>query len=344
MEMIGFLILFPLVVAALLLIFRQNKVRNAIVWVASIVIMGASIAFVAMNIGTPGQYFLFESVVVDWASIAISVIVGAIVIFYSVKYRRFWVLGLAAIQLIGTLIFEFGCAHDIVCTRGLYVDSLSLIMTLIIGLVGAGICIYSIGYMEDFQAEHKHEADRRPRFFALMFIFLAAMYAIIFCNNLIWLYAGWEITTVCSFLLIGYTRTEEAIANAFRQIVMNMVGGIAFLAALFFMVLEFNTVDFLDFIVIGTFAPALVVFPLTCLSLAGMTKAAQMPFHTWLLGAMVAPTPTSALLHSSTMVKAGVFMTSSARLSMRCRSGPPSSSSWWVALRSCSARSLPSRR
>lgn len=216
--------------------------------------------------------------------------------------------GLAAIQLIGTLIFEFGCAHDIVCTRGLYVDSLSLIMTLIIGLVGAGICIYSIGYMEDFQAEHKHEADRRPRFFALMFIFLAAMYAIIFCNNLIWLYAGWEITTVCSFLLIGYTRTEEAIANAFRQIVMNMVGGIAFLAALFFMVLEFNTVDFLDFIVIGTFAPALVVFPLTCLSLAGMTKAAQMPFHTWLLGAMVAPTPTSALLHSSTMVKAGVFM------------------------------------
>ena len=308
MEMIGFLILFPLVVAALLLIFRQNKVRNAIVWVASIVIMGASIAFVAMNIGTPGQYFLFESVVVDWASIAISVIVGAIVIFYSVKYRRFWVLGLAAIQLIGTLIFEFGCAHDIVCTRGLYVDSLSLIMTLIIGLVGAGICIYSIGYMEDFQAEHKHEADRRPRFFALMFIFLAAMYAIIFCNNLIWLYAGWEITTVCSFLLIGYTRTEEAIANAFRQIVMNMVGGIAFLAALFFMVLEFSTVDFLDFIVIGTFAPALVVFPLTCLSLAGMTKAAQMPFHTWLLGAMVAPTPTSALLHSSTMVKAGVFM------------------------------------
>ena len=245
--------------------------------------------------------------------------------------------------------------HDIVCTRGLYVDSLSLIMTLIIGLVGAGICIYSIGYMEDFQAEHKHEADRRPRFFALMFIFLAAMYAIIFCNNLIWLYAGWEITTVCSFLLIGYTRTEEAIANAFRQIVMNMVGGIAFLAALFFMVLEFNTVDFLDFIVIGTFAPALVVFPLTCLSLAGMTKAAQMPFHTWLLGAMVAPTPTSALLHSSTMVKAGVFML------IKCAPiyavwsitglftkanipKTPSSSSWWVALRSCSARSLPSRR
>lgn len=308
MEMIGFLILFPLVIAALLLVFRQNKVRNAIVWVSSIIIMGASIAVVAMNIGTTGTYFAFSSPVVDVVSIAISVIVAAIVIFYSIKYRRFWVLALAAVQLIGTLVFEFGFAHNVDCMRGLYIDSLSLIMTLIIGLVGAGICIYSIGYMEDFQEEHKHEADRRPRFFALMFIFLAAMYAIIFCNNMIWLYAAWEITTVCSFLLIGYTRTEEAIANAFRQIIMNMVGGIAFLAALFYLVLQFNTVDFLDFIVIGTLAPALVVFPLTCLSLAGMTKAAQMPFHTWLLGAMVAPTPTSALLHSSTMVKAGVFM------------------------------------
>lgn len=317
MGLIGFLILFPLVVAGLLLIFRQNKVRNAIVWVASLIIMGASIALVAANIGTTGEYFMFTGVIstpdleipiVDWVAIAISVIVGAIVIFYSVKYRRYWVLALAAVQLIGTLFFEFGFAHEIVCLRGLYLDSLSLIMTLIIGLVGAGICIYSIGYMEDFQAEHKREADRRPRFFALMFIFLAAMYAIIFSNNMVWLYAGWEITTVCSFLLIGYTRTEEAIANAFRQIVMNMVGGIAFLAALFYLVLQFNTVDFLDFIVIGSLAPALVVFPLTCLSLAGMTKAAQMPFHTWLLGAMVAPTPTSALLHSSTMVKAGVFM------------------------------------
>ena len=109
-------------------------------------------------------------------------------------------------------------------------------------------------------------------------------------------------------LAYWFTKTEEAIRNSFRQIIMNLLGGIAFLAALFFLVIEFNCIDFMDFIVFGTVAPALVVFPLMCLSLAGITKAAQMPFHTWLLGAMVAPTPTSALLHSSTMVKAGVFL------------------------------------
>ena len=125
---------------------------------------------------------------------------------------------------------------------------------------------------------------------------------------MVWLFTGWEVTTVCSFLLIAYTRTEEAIKNAFRQIIMNLAGGIAFLVALYVMAIQFGTLSFLDFLVIGIQNPALVALPVCALAFAGLTKAAQMPFHTWLLGAMVAPTPTSALLHSSTMVKAGVFL------------------------------------
>ena len=141
-----------------------------------------------------------------------------------------------------------------------------------------------------------------------MFVFLAAMFAIVFSNNMEWMFTGWEVTTVCSFLLIGYTRTEEAINNAFRQIVMNLAGGLGFLAALYSCAITVGTFSFLDFLVIGVNEPAIVTFAVTALAFAGITKAAQMPFQTWLLGAMVAPTPTSALLHSSTMVKAGVFM------------------------------------
>ena len=89
---------------------------------------------------------------------------------------------------------------------------------------------------------------------------------------------------------------------------MNLAGGIAFLVALYVMAIQFGTLSFLDFLVIGIQNPALVALPVCALAFAGLTKAAQMPFHTWLLGAMVAPTPTSALLHSSTMVKAGVFL------------------------------------
>ena len=66
-----------------------------------------------------------------------------------------------------------------------------------------------------------------------MFLFLSAMFVIVLSDNLEWMFTGWEITTVCSFLMIGYTRTPEAIKNSFRQIILNMIGGIAFLAALF---------------------------------------------------------------------------------------------------------------
>lgn len=312
MEMIGFLILFPLIVSGLLLVVRKTKPRNIIVCVSSAVIAIASIVLVVMNIGTGGVYYTFESTIVDYACLAVDVVVAVTVLCFGIKYRNAAAIVLVLIQLIGTLVFEFGFAHDVTCSRGLYLDSLSLIMALIIGIVGTGICIYSIGYMHDFyfgiHADEVTHKDRRPTFFALLFVFLSAMYGIIFFNNLIWLFTAWEVTTVCSFLLIGFTKTDEAIRNSFRQIIMNLVGGIAFLAALWYIVVEFNCLDFTDFIVLGTVAPALVILPLTCLSLAGMTKAAQMPFHTWLLGAMVAPTPTSALLHSSTMVKAGVFL------------------------------------
>ena len=121
-------------------------------------------------------------------------------------------------------------SHGIEVPYGLYFDSLSLLMTFIIGVVGSGICIYALGYMEDFQAHEPEGApDRRPMFFALMFVFLSAMYVIVFSNNMEWMFTGWEVTTLCSFLLIGYTRTEEAIANAFRQIIMNLAGGLGFL-------------------------------------------------------------------------------------------------------------------
>ena len=194
-------------------------------------------------------------------------------------------------------------------TYGLYFDSLSLLMTLIIGVVGSGICIYAVGYMEDFQAHEPAGApDRRPLFFALMFIFLSAMFVIVFANNMEWMFTGWEVTTVCSFLLIGYTRTDEAIANAFRQIIMNLAGGLGFLVALYSCALTVGTFSFYEFLAIGMSNPVLTTLAVTALAFAGITKAAQMPFQTWLLGAMVAPTPTSALLHSSTMVKAGCFL------------------------------------
>ncbi len=307
--LLGFLIVFPLIVAAVLLFVRHDGPRRVIVCAAAAVIAAASVALVVMNLGTATVLFSFESEVVDFVCTGISALIAAVIIAFGVRYKNALAIALAAVQIVGTLVLEFVFAHEIEVPYGLYFDSLSLLMAFIIGVIGSGICVYALGYMEDFQA-HQPEgaADRRPLFFALMFVFLAAMFVIVFSNNMEWMFTGWEVTTVCSFLLIGYTRTEEAINNAFRQIVMNLAGGLGFLAALYSCAITVGTFSFLDFLVIGVNEPAIVTFAVTALAFAGITKAAQMPFQTWLLGAMVAPTPTSALLHSSTMVKAGVFM------------------------------------
>ncbi len=140
-----------------------------------------------------------------------------------------------------------------------------------------------------------------------MFLFLAAMFGIVVSNNLTWLYFFWEITTLCSFFLIGFTKTQEAINNSFKALIMNLLGGLGFALAIIVMGKYYGTLELNQLLAMGTMGVS-VVLPVALLAFAGITKAAQMPFNSWLLGAMVAPTPTSALLHSSTMVKAGVFL------------------------------------
>ena len=246
--MLGFLILFPLVVAAVLLVVRNNQARKAIVGVSAAVIGVASIALVVAYLGAPWVSFEFHSPVVDYACSAVGVVVAAVILYHGVRHKNAWACILAAVQLVGSLVFEFVFAHGVPVAEGLYLDSLSLLMAFIIGVVGSGICVYALGYMEDFQAHEPEGAkDRRPVFFALMFLFLSAMFLIVFSNNMAWMFCGWEVTTVCSFLLIGYTRTEEAVRNAFRQIVMNLAGGIGFLAALYVMAIQFGTLSFLEF-------------------------------------------------------------------------------------------------
>ncbi|MCL1809162.1 MAG: NADH-quinone oxidoreductase subunit L [Clostridiales bacterium] len=310
MELILFLIIFPLVAAIALLLVKADAGRDAVVAVASLVIAGVSIFLFIQYFDVGHEPFDFESEAVGYAMAAIEACLAVVIIVLGIKYKKYLASVLAAIQAPIMIWFEFSIGHGIPVESNIYVDKLSLIMILIIGVIGTLICVYSLPYMKDFQHHHQGEKDRRPWFFFLMFLFLAAMFGIVVSNNLLWMYFFWEITTLCSFFLIGYTKTEEAIRNSFRALVMNLLGGIGFVLAIVFMGIVFGTVELdtiLNYSSMSQYS-FMVGIPVALLAFAGITKAAQMPFNSWLLGAMVAPTPTSALLHSSTMVKAGVFL------------------------------------
>jgi len=302
-----FLILFPLAAALALLFSRSHAAYKWIIRVASVVTILFSIYFVIVNYGAALALGVggaaYETV--SYGIMVVELLLTAYIVYTGVKNRQYPVVVMVILQTLVILGVEFFAKAPEV-PAVLVIDKLSLIMTLVIGVVGGLICLYSVNYMRDYHEHHAGVADRRPMFYAVLFIFLSAMFGLVFCNGLMWLFFCWEVTSFCSFLLIGYTRTAEAVGNAFRALTMNVGGGLAFAVGIAVLVTQYNVADLSGMLSKST-GPA-ILFAVFMFCLAGVTKAAQMPFSSWLLGAMVAPTPTSALLHSSTMVKAGVYL------------------------------------
>lgn len=309
--MITFLIGFPFISALLLSLIKNNSARKAITYVSSAAIILVAISFaISYFVGGDLQKTFAESEeileIVDYIMVAGEIFLVALITALSIKYKKYYAAVLSIAQTGLEFWYEFGGKKPEAAINHFYCDQLTVIMVLIIAIVGTLITVYACGYMDDYHHHHGDEVkDRRSFFFAIMYVFIGAMFGLVLSNSLIWLYFFWEVTSVCSFLLIGYTKTKEAIHNCFRALWMNLLGGLGMAIGIVILGLKHNITD-LQGIIAGD--KALLVFPIICLSFGALTKSAQLPFSKWLLGAMVAPTPSSALLHSATMVKAGVYL------------------------------------
>ncbi len=306
MSAISLLILFPLVAALIILLIRNDNARNMIVRLSAVITAALTLVVVFLYFKNGIAFHYPYEKEIDYVIAAAEIIVAIYIITTGIKNKKYLVSIFSLMQTGLALWYEFTQKHDIEITKGIIFDKLSAIMVLIVGLVGSLICIYAVGYMKDYHIHHSNFKERKSFFFAILFLFLSAMFGLVLSNNLTWIYFCWELTTLCSFLLIGYTKTQEATNNAFRALVINLGGGIAFAAAIVYVGMNYETLELSKLIAMKPEAQVLI--PAFLLSFAALTKSAQLPFSSWLLGAMVAPTPTSALLHSATMVKAGVYM------------------------------------
>ncbi len=306
LQLLLFLILFPLITAVFMLVVRKDVERNWIVSLSALGIGAVLVYLLATAFDKGTLFFSIGSEPFGQLMFLIEMIVAVFILYMGIRYKNYLVVGLIVVQSLLMVWFEISYAHGIDVQYNLFIDQLSIIMALIIGIIGTLICVYALGYMKHFHEHNKAVPDRRGWFFFVLFVFIAAMFGLVFSNNIIWVYFFWEITTLCSFLLIGYTKTEEATRNAFSALWMNLLGGVAFSAAILYLATLGNGVMGLDQLLASGKVVALI--PAALIGFAGLTKAAQLPFSSWLVGAMVAPTPVSALLHSSTMVKAGVYI------------------------------------
>ena len=306
MNVLIFLIVFPVCIAGLALVLPLGTaLRRTIGVMANIVLCAVPIYLLITYLDQGPVYFPAESHGVNTFMLAVEVFIAAYIVYISLRSKRYLPVVLVGVQSLIMVTFEVSAGSTMKVEHSLFVDKFSIIMALIVGIIGSAICLYGIGYIPEYHEHHKEVKERRRYFAFLIYLFLSAMFGIVFCNNLMWLYFFWEITTICSALLIGYRNDKQSVDSSFRALNMNLLGGVVFAVGLVYLYQSSQTMELDKLIQLDK---SYVLLPAVCLAFAGIVKSAQFPFSSWLTGAMVAPTPVSALLHSSTMVKAGVYI------------------------------------
>jgi NADH-quinone oxidoreductase subunit L len=187
-------------------------------------------------------------------------------------------------------------------TFGLLLDRLSLVWVLVITGIGFLIHVYSMGYMRG--------DDAFARFFAYLNFFVFAMMTLVLSDNFAGLLIGWGLVGLASYFLIGfYFERPSAVKASRKAFVINVVGDVGILFAIFLIVATVGGIGYGDaFANVAKFSPGLLFAVCACIFVGCAAKSAQVPLHTWLPDAMEGPTPVSALIHAATMVTAGVYL------------------------------------
>ncbi|MFN5048756.1 monovalent cation/H+ antiporter subunit A [Roseateles sp.] len=186
---------------------------------------------------------------------------------------------------------------------GLRLDGLAWLFAALISAIGLLVILYAAFYL--------HADDPPGKFFSLLMLFMAAMLGIALSDNLLLLVVFWELTSISSFLLVGYwSHKDEARRGARMALAVTGGGGLALLAGVIVLGQITGSYELSQILDQGALVQADPRYPLALglILLGCFTKSAQLPFHFWLPQAMAAPTPVSAYLHSATMVKAGLFL------------------------------------
>jgi len=187
---------------------------------------------------------------------------------------------------------------------GIWLNNLSVLMLLLVSAIALPVHVYSIAYMKG--------DERYTRYFTYLSFFCFAMLALVVMDNLLLLYAFWELVGFASYLLIGFWFTREKAVQANKKaFIMNRIGDVALLIGIMLVYTHYHTFDLVTLFgahPMGATGEGWVTMAGLCFLMGAIAKSAQFPLHTWLPDAMEGPTSVSALIHAATMVAAGIFL------------------------------------
>ncbi len=315
MKELTYVLIFLPFIASLTCFFKiPSQVRSFMILTTGCILIVSSLLLIPYVPFAFTPQILFGLGVHDLIRVPDFILMFAI-LYFGFKHRSLLVIVPAVLQIVLVVWFEIIISSGMIegqqmfrsVTQAFYCDNLSLIMVLIISIIGSIICFQAIPYMKNHEEHLKLSTSKQPRFFFVMLFFLGVMNGLVLSNDMIVIHFFLAATTLCSFLLIGHDGNKEAIRNSVRALWMNNLGCLAFTVAMMMIYHNLGSTD-VQQIIRTPPGTGLSFLALALLCFASFTKSAQFPMQSWLIGAMVAPTPVSALLHSSTMVKVGVYL------------------------------------
>jgi len=303
---IGLLVLWPLAAGLTCLVLTSPGARSALVLSTGIALAVGGLAM-AVNAPFAAPSALLGSETALHIAEGAAFVLPAYFLIRGLLAKHWLVIVFALGQLALAAYGAAAMPHAALVQNAAVCDGLSLALVLVVCFAGSFIAIFALPYMRRHEEHLRLRVSKQPGFFMILLAFLGFMNGLALSNDIRVFAAFYEATTLCSFLLIGHDKTEIATKNALRALWMNCLGGMFLHGGILLIQQGHGLVDIHEIVDPAVWAGASML-PMALLALAGCVKAAQMPFQSWLLGAMVAPTPVSALLHSSTMVKVGVFL------------------------------------
>ncbi|MEM3941852.1 MAG: proton-conducting transporter membrane subunit [Candidatus Bathyarchaeia archaeon] len=269
-----------------------------------------------------------------WLIPAVSSLFVPVIARLSSKARDYFAVAISLISMLlaFSMLFSYHADCDettywIPCLgiqAGVYLDPLSILLACLVTFFGFIIAVYSLGYMVG--------EDGLTRYYFFILLFIGSMTGLVLSDNFLQFFIFWEMVGLCSYSLVSFWyKRPESVRSGAKVLLMTRIGDICLLAGICLLYAYIGSFSFHKIAQDISVIPSSVLMTVALLILGGaIAKSAQLPLHTWLYSAMEAPTSVSALLHSATMVKAGVYLL--ARFTLLLGPSAATISTWFLII------------
>jgi len=288
----------PLFFSVIILFPKAQRVQKFIIRLATGSIIAVTLLGVLFYYRDGYVLYLADYPVIRYIMLGIMLFISLYITYAGIKSRSFLVSFFSGLQGVLFAWFELVSSHGVEIYANIYIDKLSLIMIMIVGLVGGLIFLYS--------GRHQEVKVQPAGFYSVMLLGISAMFGLTVSNDLTFMLLFLQIITLCTFLLVGYTKTPDAVKNSFTAVTVNTIGDLCFTVGILMLAISKNILELNRLTLLDTNS-ALVMSAVLLIACAGLIKAAQFPFIRWLLGTMEASTSASAILHC-VIVNAGAYV------------------------------------